>query len=91
MDGFWYIGATTASQEGVDYETGSKPIKVVARKLENGNLAYAVVKVPGGKHWEVYGGHSVSHPGQYHVLRVLEHLESDAYHCECLIEFPLRN
>ena len=93
MDGFWYIpeGDGPVSQSGVDYGNGSKPIRVVARRSDHDKLAYVVVKIPGGKHWA--GNHmpQVSHPGDYHVLRILEQTAPGLYRCEDLMEFPLRN
>ena len=91
MDGFWYIGDTEASQSGVDYSNGSKPIRVVARRVERGKLTFVVVKIPGGKHWVGNYMPWESHPGDYHVLRILEQIDPGLYRCEDLMEFPLRN
>ena len=91
MDGFWYIGEKTASQTGVDYSNGSRPITVVARRFEGERLAYAVVKIPGGSVWAGIAMERIYHSGEYHVLQILEVYEEGLYRCADLMEFPLRN
>jgi len=95
MDGFWHIGETTAYQSGVDYGNGSRPIKVVAKRVEraaDGNrLAYVVVKIPSGHHWAGRGMGTESHPGEYHVLHIMETHDNGVYWCKDLMDFPLRN
>lgn len=88
MDGIWHIDNKAAFQSGVDYGNGSKPIQVVATRFEGERLTYAVVKIPGGHHWVE---RSLSHPGSYHVLQILEIHDIGVYRCVDLMDFPLRS
>jgi len=91
MDGFWSIGEKEAYQSGVDYRNGSRPIRVVAKYEQESSLAFVVVKIPGGHHWAGIGMDQLSHPGEYHVLQILEETQPGIYRCKDLMMFPLRN
>jgi len=54
-------------QQGVDHGNGTKPILLWYIDRE-----HVVFKIPSGKHWASLLQPSVSHPGHFHVARLVE-------------------
>ena len=72
-------------QVGVDHGNGSKPIVLWYR-----NHDYVVFKIPAGKHWRSLLEPSVSHPGHYHVARLVsDDVVGKRFGTEHLFDMPI--